>query len=119
MARFLDLTEEELFKQFLVLDYVEGFGERSCYVSPARKNDPPGRIVEADWTFVDSPCIFLRDYKCSIEHVKPKGGRKFNCSLMTNSKSNVIGYSKKKAAQDWSKNDLLKRLVILSARPDD
>lgn len=118
IASFLGLSEEELFKQFLVLDYVENSGGRSCYVSPARKNDRPGRLVATDWTFADSACIFLRDNKCSIAQVKPKGGREFNCSLMADSKRNLIGYGKKKASQDWSKNDLLNRLVFLAETAD-
>jgi hypothetical protein len=37
---------------------------------------------------------------------------------MADSKRNLIGYGKKKASQDWSKNDLLNRLVFLAETAD-
>ena len=116
IANFLGLTEEELFRNFLVLDYVEDSEHGSYYVAPARNGDRAGRIVDAKWTFAESPCIFLQDRRCSIEQVKPKGGREFYCSLITNSNRNLIGYSKKKAAQDWSKSDSLNQLLNLAAK---
>jgi Fe-S-cluster containining protein len=116
IANFLGLTQEELFKKFLVLDYVEDFDKRSCYVTPARKNELPGRIVEADWTFAKNPCIFLLNGKCSIEQVKPKGGRDLFCSLMNHFNRNLIGYGKKEAAQDWSRVNTLKHLIALVAK---
>jgi Fe-S-cluster containining protein len=116
IAKFLGLTEEQLFKRFLILDYVEGIRERNYYVAPARKNDLTGRIAETGWTFENNACIFLRDRKCSIDRVKPKGGREFYCSLITTLNSNVIGYGKKESVQDWKQTSMLSRLIILAAQ---
>ena len=113
IAEYLGLTEEQLFKTCLVLDCVESSQYRNCYVAPARKNSLVGTIVEAGWTFEGSPCIFLQEGKCSIDKVKPKGGREFHCSLMTNTNSNQIGYSKKESAQDWTKTNMISQLITL------
>jgi Fe-S-cluster containining protein len=114
IADHFGLSKEELFARFLVLDWVEVSGRRQYYVCPARKGDEGGTIVRSDWAFSDSPCIFLDSNECSIEDVKPKGGRAFYCSQMTSSSSNFIGYDKKKSAIDWSKSHLLRELFILS-----
>ena len=115
IANFLSLTQEDLFLSFLVLDYVEDeTSSRSFYVTPARKNEQPGRIVDANWTYINEPCVFLVNRKCSIEQVKPRGAKEFYCGLMTDSDQNLIGYSKKRSAQEWSQVDLLRSLVVLS-----
>ena len=110
IADHFGLSKRELFMRFLVLDYVEVSGDRLYFVCPARKNDQAGVIVNSDWTFSDSPCVFLAGNECSIEDVKPEGGRRFCCSLMTRSNRNFIGYSKMKSASDWSKSHLVNNL---------
>jgi Fe-S-cluster containining protein len=114
IANHFGLSERELFTRFLVLDYVEISGEKHYYVCPARNNDQPGTIVKSDWAFSNSPCGFLDGNDCSIERVKPEGGRKFHCSLITSSNRNLIGYSKKNSASDWSRSNLLDKLVTVA-----
>ena len=114
IADHFDLPEEELFMRYLVLDYLETSGRRQYYVCPARKNDKPGTIVEPGWTFSDSPCIFLNGRACSIQEVKPKGGKSLYCSLMMNSNRNLIGYGKTNSARDWNQTDTLKALLNLT-----
>jgi Fe-S-cluster containining protein len=111
IANYLDLTEKELFNRFLVLDYVEAEGTKQYYVCPARKTDVPGRIVNPDWTFSDSPCIFLHQRRCSIQDVKPKGGRTYYCGLLTDTRKNVVAYGKKRSTRDWGKASGLRKLA--------
>jgi Fe-S-cluster containining protein len=111
IADHFDLPEEEIFKRYLVLDYLETDDERLYYVCPARKDDKPGTIVEPGWTFSDSSCIFLNGRTCSIQEVKPKGGKSLFCSLMLNSSRNLVGYGKTNSARDWNRTDILKVLL--------
>jgi Fe-S-cluster containining protein len=109
------MSEEELFRKFLVLDYVVVEGKKQYYVCPARKNDLPAAIVEQDWTFSDRPCTFLHDGKCSIQPVKPKGGRTYYCRLLKGTDHDTATYGKKRAAQDWARNPRLQRLLTISS----
>ena len=111
IADHFGFSERELFTRFLVLDYVEVSGEKYYYVCPARKDDEPGTTVEPYWTFSDSPCVFLNGGACSIQEVKPKGGKSFYCSLMMNSNRNLVGYGKRSSARDWKRTDILKALL--------
>jgi hypothetical protein len=95
----------------LVLDYVEAEGSKQYYVCPARKADNSGTIVDASWTFSDSPCVFLREGRCSIQEVKPKGGRTYYCGLLTNTGQSIVGYGKKRSAKDWTSSTDLKTLL--------
>ena len=111
IADHFDLPEEELFRRYLVLDYLETGDKRQYYVCPARKDGKAGTIVEAGWTFSDSSCIFLNGRTCSIQEVKPKGGKSLLCSLMLNSNRNLVGYGKTNSAVDWNRTDILKVLL--------
>jgi hypothetical protein len=111
IARFLDLTEKELFNRFLVLDYVEVEGSKQYYVCPARKTDPSGTIVSPGWTFSDSPCIFLRNRRCYIQEVKPKGGRTYYCRSLTNTGQVIVAYDKKRAVNEWKRSTNLRSLL--------
>jgi Fe-S-cluster containining protein len=114
IAVFLGISSAELFRKYLVLDYDLTSGKRRYYACPARVGDEPGTIVPCTWTLANSPCVFLRDNSCTIEQVKPHGGRVFACRLMTASKRNRIGYGKKKAAKDWSRSRMLDQLMALA-----
>ena len=114
IADHFGLSERGLFTRFLVLDYVEVSGEKHYYVCPARKDDEPGTIVELGWTFSDCPCIFLNGRACSIQEVKPKGGKSLYCSLMMNSNRNLVGYGKASSARDWKRTDILKALLNMA-----
>jgi Fe-S-cluster containining protein len=110
------LTSEQLFKKYLVIDYVQRSNERLYYPCPARKGDRRGTIVSSNWTFSDASCIFLISNRCAIEEVKPKGGRTLSCSLMTLDR-NQIEYGKTKAALDWNNNHLLKQMMHIIESP--
>jgi hypothetical protein len=114
IARFLGISSSELFRKYLVLDYVFASGSRHYYVCPARVGEEPGTIVASTWTFADSPCVFLRDNSCTVEPVKPRAGRAFLCRLMTGSNRDCIGYGKKTAAKDWSRSQILDQLLALA-----
>lgn len=114
IANYLNLPEDELFARFLVLDYVESEGGKQYYVCPARKGDVTGTVVDRNWTFSDSPCIFLHNGRCSIQQVKPKGGRTYYCSLLTNTGHVAVGYGKKASANDWSGSPGLRRLLTVT-----
>ena len=104
-------SEKEAFKRFLVSDYVLDSSEKRYYLYPARNGDQLGRIVGTEWPFLPSPCIFLRNNKCGIEEVKPKGGRELFCRLMNASNHNLTGYGKKRAARDWNRSPVLNQVL--------
>lgn len=114
IARFLGISSTELFRKYLVLDYVFASGSRHYYVCPARVGEELGAIVASTWTFADSPCVFLRDNSCTVEPVKPRGGRAFLCRLMTGSNHDCIAYGKKTATKDWSRSQILDQLLALA-----
>jgi len=111
VARFLSLSAMGVFNRFLVLDYIVDSSERRYYLCPARKDDRPGRIATTNWSFLHSPCVFLNNNRCGIEEVKPRGGRELFCHLMTASNDDLIGYSKKRAANDWNGSPVLNQLL--------
>ena len=115
IADHFDLPEEELFRRYLVLDYLDIGEKRQYYVCPARKEGKPGTIVEPGWTFLDSSCIFLNGRTCSIQEVKPRGGKSLFCSLMLNSKRNLVGYGKTNSVRDWNRSDILKVLLNVAS----
>jgi len=112
LARFLGMSTAEAFKRYLILDYVLVSGQKRYYACPARVGDQPGGIVSSDWTFSDSPCIFLSDNSCKIEQAKPRGGKSFSCFLMTG-KRNRLGFGKRGAAEAWGRSQLLRELLRL------
>ena len=59
-----------------------------------------------------SPCIFLNNKRCEIEEAKPRGGREYLCLRMTTSNYDLMGYSKKRAARDWSMSPVLDQLLL-------
>ena len=111
LARFLGTSSAEIFKRYLVLDYVFVSGEKRYYACPARASDQPGTIVASAWTFSDSPCVFLRDNICTVEQAKPRGGKSYSCVLMTPKKSAAFG--KMRAEKAWRGSQLLKELLCL------
>ena len=105
-----------MFNRFLVLDYIIDSGEKRYYLCPARGGDRPGSIVTTDWAFLPYPCVFLSNNRCRIEEVKPRGGRGLSCHLMTASDHDLMGYSKKTAARDWTGSPLLNQLLSLAIK---
>jgi len=105
-----------LFSRFLVLDYIIHSGEKRYYLCPARRDDRPGSIVTTDWPFLSSPCVFLSDNRCTIEEVKPRGGRELSCRLMTASNDDLKRYGKKTAARDWTGSSMLNQLFSVAIK---
>jgi len=114
IARHLNLSEQELFNRFLVLDYVDVAGRKQYYLCPARRADKSGTIVKPDWSFSNSPCIFLHGTKCTIQDVKPKGGMEYYCRILTNSDHGFVGYGKKRAASEWARSATLQGFIDLA-----
>lgn len=110
IAAYLGLADEQLFKKYLVIDYVQESNRRLYYLCAARSGDVPGKMVPSNWTFSESPCVFLKSDSCLIEEVKPKGGRTLSCRLMTLG-VNHIRYGKGKAVLDWNNNHFLKQML--------
>lgn len=110
IGKHLGMTIEQLCKRYIVIDYVQILDERHYYLCPARQGDTSGTAVHDDWTFSNSPCVFLKSNDCTIEEAKPKGGRTLSCSLMTTGR-NEVGYGKANAVIDWDKNRFLKRMI--------
>jgi Fe-S-cluster containining protein len=78
LANYLKITKKELFNKYLIFQpYIDGYT-----LIPIRKSqqDIAGQIKPLERSFDIEPCIFLSvDNKCSIEVVKPKGGRHYKC----------------------------------------
>jgi hypothetical protein len=118
IANFLGITCTDLFRRYLVLDYTLSSGRKLHYVCPGRFGDKCGTLVDWDWAFKSSPCIFLTGNSCGIEPVKPRGGRTFLCRLVTGAKRNRAVFGKRKAAEAWMGNPVLERLLaIAKAQP--
>jgi hypothetical protein len=116
IAEQFGLSEGELFSRYLIIDYATVSRKKQYYICPARKAGPIGEVASLEWTFLDSPCIFLVENRCTIQEVKPRGGREFFCRLVGAPNHNAIGYSKKMSAGDWYKSRLLDFLLQLTER---
>jgi Fe-S-cluster containining protein len=114
ISSFLGLSSDEAFRSYFVLDHARIAGRRHYYVSPARLNDEAGKLASPEWTFEDSPCVFLRGKDCAIEHVKPLGGRALSCRLMTGGARDRIRFGKRRAAMAWCREPSLKRLLSIA-----
>jgi len=114
IAAFLGMSSANAFRRYLVLDYAAAPGGKLYYVCPARFGDRTGRVVDWDWAFESSPCIFLHGNSCAIEHVKPRGGRTFSCHLIRSTRRNRVVFGKRKAAKVWRGNPLLEQLLALA-----
>jgi len=114
IAGFLGMSCTDVFRTYLVLDYAVVPDKKRYYACAARFSDKPGRIVDWDWAFKSSPCIFLRHDACAIEPVKPRGGRTFSCHLEYHTKRNRVIFGKRKAAKAWRGSPLLDQLIAVA-----
>lgn len=105
---FLNVSEEELFHNFLVWDYWIGEnskGECKYYYYPtfARVGDETGKTVNDWWAFSNKPCIMLDSNNlCKVHLVKPSGGKNMFCKRTRNRNY------KKLAAYEWKEPIFLK-----------
>lgn len=119
IAAFFGMSSAEVFRRYLVLDYTAASGRKLYYLCPARLNDRAGKVVDWDWAFDSSPCIFLRGDGCAIEPVKPRGGRTFSCHLVTSTRRNRVIFGKRNAAEAWTGNPVLEQMLCLAKTPVD
>jgi len=117
MSGFFGLGTAELFRRYLVLDYALLRGRKEYYVCPARSIDEPGKPVDWAWTFSSSPCVFLREHQCTIEQVKPYGGRTFFCRKIAPRDHEQVKFGKREAARAWKKSLMLKELLNSTFSP--
>lgn len=78
LAKYLNITEQELFKQFLVVDEITGYR----VLLPKRVSQEGGRMLSCDETYdIDTPCVFLdtKDNSCKVHKVKPIACKNFKC----------------------------------------
>jgi Fe-S-cluster containining protein len=78
VAEFLKVSEEELFRTKLAIDY--WCDEEDIYLlTPASIDMEPGTIVPYDHAFENHQCIFLKNERCEIHNVKPFECRESSC----------------------------------------
>lgn len=104
IASYLGLSEEETFRNFLIVDRWRDYEENACdplmyYVSPKKQGDVEHVVTCDSWQYFIIPCTFLtEDYKCCIYPVIPREGR--DCKPHSNGRC-YSTYSAKEAVQDW------------------
>lgn len=95
IADHLGWSKRELFHTKLIFQY---YGKGNFVLMPIREEqeDIAGTIKTIERSFdIDSPCIFLKDNKCSINEQKPTGGTKMNCWENPNLEDTAIFWTKK------------------------
>lgn len=91
LASFLSLSEEEVAKRYLVVDYLADYHQGYRYVyAPARVNEFTGEpLVEpgtrVPWLYSEeyAPCIFWHPSGCQIHPVKPLECALYECDRAT------------------------------------
>lgn len=99
LAAHLGLTVQETFKQYLIVDQLDG----KYRLLPRRGEQEGGLFLTAAQTFdIDTPCIFLdtEDNNCKVHDAKPTGGAHWSCSM---SASENAALPKPK----WTREDLM------------
>jgi len=84
ICEFLELTPEEAFKKYFVIDYYGGLfspiNDSTKFIFPAAKDQTPGKLLTDDETFTTVGCIFLDENNhCKIYKVRPQTARKMEC----------------------------------------
>jgi Fe-S-cluster containining protein len=69
-AAHLGIPFEE-FKQQLMIDWWTARTGRIYYYVPRKVEDKPERVADWGRAFLRSPCVFLKDKRCSIHAAKP------------------------------------------------
>ena len=79
LALHLGITEQELFRDYLVVDEIQG---RRCLL-PRRAHQEGGSMIGWEETYsVTTPCVFLdetHDNACKAHEAKPAACRNFKC----------------------------------------
>ena len=99
IAQFLKISEKELFRKYLILDYWIGSDGNEFYLCTARQDGHSGEVADFGWAFSSAPCIFLKGKnECTIHPVKPLGARE--CNPISEKECDSL-FKKKKAADAW------------------
>ena len=101
----LGLTPEQLFKQYLVVDQMDG----TLMLLPRRVHQDGGEMIGWRETHsVETPCVFLdipNGNACRIHDVKPVSCREFKC-WEKGSHSGLVEFPKEQILQlGWSGYD--------------
>jgi hypothetical protein len=101
-----------------IVQSISSLGPRYCFWQallpcPARRDDEPGGIVTTHRPFLSPHVSFLSNDKYRIEEVKLRGGKELFCRIMTSSNHDLMGYGKKKAANDWTTSLPLNQLLSM------
>ena len=79
LATHLDLSEKELFQQYLVVDQFHG----KMVLRLRRAHEESGRMLDWRDTYsIASPCVFLRvdeGNACAVHEAKPQNCRDYKC----------------------------------------
>lgn len=113
VAKHLDITNEELFKKYLAVDWYQSYvdNEDIFVISPACKENPVGEMFPYD---PRGECVFLIDGShCSIHAVSPFECREY---VHTDNKSEV-GARHEETAQSWNTKEGKKQIEKLLGRP--
>lgn len=108
VSNFLNITEQELFDNFLAVDYY--LGDNTIFVlSPSTKTNITGEEFPYDPI---GECIFYKDGLCSIHSVKPH-----ECKFYDHTKSNKKSNKKHlEIAEQWI-NKEEKIINLLGRKP--
>lgn len=112
-ASLFGVPFEEFFRKYLVVDFWEGDddtnGDTILVLSPVKAShlECAGRKAPFNFPFIQSPCVFLKDDRCSIHAKKPKECRDVMCD-------GKDGRIHREAVRDlWMKPELQKELAGL------
>lgn len=107
-AAHLGISLQEFFDKYLMVEYWiaddDSDGKDVFLPSLITAGQEPARI--ADWRFRPSPCVFLKDRKCSIHAVKP-----FECASMLHGEDNRINHVE--AMKSWNNPEAQAQIVTL------
>jgi len=113
ICEFLELTPEEAFKKYFVIDYYGGLlspiYDSTKFIFPVAKDQTPGKLLSDEETFTTGGCIFLdNNNHCKIYKVRPQTARQMKCWVKTSREEEINNLAKVVAT--W-KNVNFKELI--------
>jgi Fe-S-cluster containining protein len=116
IARFLSFIRRGIIQSIPSFGLHCRFWREALLPMPRKERRQTRKNCHKDWPLLSSPCVFLSNNRCTIEEVKPRGGRELSCRLMTASNYDLKGYGKKTAARDWTGSPLLNQLFSVAMK---
>lgn len=96
MAQHLNITVEQLFEEYLVVDVIHGV---TCLL-PKRKGQEGGRMLGWRDTYkIDTPCVFLdteNNNACKVHEVKPAACKGYQCWVDNDAKVEDFAFSEER-----------------------